>query len=111
MRVTITSEAESTKSPAWARCTFPYDVNENGDVVGQLWGDGDSRVFDWANGTMTELPGLWGTWGWPVHINDAGQIVGMSLTSTGERHAFLWAQGAGIGVSRKPALPARGPRK
>ena len=39
-------------------------------------------------------------------INEAGQIVGSSITSDGERHAFLWENGKIIDLGTLPRSPA-----
>jgi probable HAF family extracellular repeat protein len=73
--------------------TVPNDVNNAGQVVGNF---GPGYVFRWDNGVITDL----GTLGGPAStsnsatgINDAGQVTGVSTTTTYERAAFLWQDG------------------
>ncbi|HWC74047.1 MAG TPA: hypothetical protein VG454_08925 [Gemmatimonadales bacterium] len=42
---------------------------------------------------VIDLGTLGGTSAIPLALNDHGQLVGSSLTTTGERHAFLWENG------------------
>src|SRR2546422_1055093 len=59
-------------------------INAAGNVVGRSGAD----AFLWQSGVMMDLgPGE--AWG----INDAGQVVGDSSTSSGFSHAFLWQNG------------------
>ena len=46
-----------------------------------------------AQVTMTDLGTLGGTFSFAVAINDLGQVVGSSTTTTGEIHAFRWQAG------------------
>jgi probable HAF family extracellular repeat protein len=96
-------------------------VSGSGLVVGSLGnvtsmsspfleGDGD-RGFVWRDGVMSDLGTLGGsnTLG-GADVNEAGQVVGTSLTASGEYHAFLWQNGAMIdlgtlwGMSRANAI-------
>ena len=42
---------------------------------------------------MTDLGTLGGNQSFGRGINDAGQVTGYSITSTGETHAFLYSNG------------------
>jgi probable HAF family extracellular repeat protein len=66
----------------------PQDINAHCQVVGQMSG---SSAALWQNGTLTSLGSLAGPGGWSIAygISDAGQVVGMSYTSTGALRAFL----------------------
>jgi len=46
--------------------------------------------------TITGLGTLGGGFAEPFAINDVGQVVGLSQTATGERHAFLWTATGGM---------------
>jgi probable HAF family extracellular repeat protein len=50
------------------------------------------HAFLWENGAMTDLGTLGGNYSVAVVINERGQVVGYSLTASGEEHAFLWTQ-------------------
>jgi probable HAF family extracellular repeat protein len=81
--------------------TFAYDINEQGEVVGesQLAGSGDKynipiHAFIWSEGKMADLGTLGGQRSYAYSINQAGQVVGYSYTLDGSNGgAFLWAEG------------------
>jgi probable HAF family extracellular repeat protein len=57
-------------------------------------GDVDGTpAFSWVPGTTTDLGTLGGASSTAIAVNAAGQIVGASLTPTGETHAFIWKSG------------------
>ncbi|MHC4084601.1 MAG: hypothetical protein ACYSWZ_02230 [Planctomycetota bacterium] len=62
------------------------DINNSGQIVGYR----NDHGFLWDDGIMTDLGTLGGSRSRAKSINEAGQIVGESKTSTGEEHAFLW---------------------
>ena len=50
--------------------------------------------FLWERGSMVDLGSLGGTSGYPIALNDQGQVVGsMNLAGDQAHHAFLWKQG------------------
>src|SRR5213080_4303909 len=96
------SSAEPPEPPFLDLGTLPADtmsgasaVNEAGQVVG--WSQGSYpdpiHAFLWENGTMTDLGTLGGSTARAYDINDKGQVVGVSSTSSGLNHAFLWEDG------------------
>src|SRR5437667_8167708 len=96
------SSAEPPEPPFLDLGTLPADtmsgasaVNEAGQVVG--WSQGSYpdpiHAFLWENGTMTDLGTLGGSTARAYDINDKGQVVGVSSTSSGLYHACLWEDG------------------
>jgi len=73
-------------------------INNSGQVVGQscsgYLGSGNCRAFLWQDNVMTDLNTLIPADS-PLYlvfafaINDAGEIVGLGVTGTGQLHAFL----------------------
>ena len=47
----------------------------------------------YSGGTMIDLGTLGGTYSYANGINNKGQIVGYSLTASGQDHAFLYSGG------------------
>lgn len=72
------------------------DINNNGDVVGYAYFTATSayRAVVWRNGTVQEIGTLAGDVSSSGKaINDAGQVVGQSSSSTNSSRAFLWDNG------------------
>ncbi len=81
------------------------DINNNADVVGSAYyTDTKSyRAVIWRNGTIQQIGVLPGDVSSVANaINDAGQVVGYSVSSTGKWRAFLWENG----VLRDLGFPA-----
>ncbi len=74
----------SDGASAWA-------INDAGQVVGES----GQKAFLWQNGVMADLGTLGGRTGAAYDINEAGQVVGTSSTSTAtiESHPFHWRDG------------------
>lgn len=83
-------------------------INNKGQVAGTFTNEAGVRhAFLWQKGVKTDLGTLGGTTpsdpesigestpfgSSAVAINDKGQVIGYSITATGERHAFLWKNG------------------
>jgi probable HAF family extracellular repeat protein len=100
-------------------------INAAGQVVG--WSDtakSPRHAFLWEAGVMRDLGTLGGSTSTTSEgshgigqraINDAGQVVGTSTTSSGETHVFLWEAGTmrdlgtlGGSTSDSPTINAAG---
>jgi probable HAF family extracellular repeat protein len=67
-------------------------INDRGQVIGARVPAGGAVVhaFIWENGTLTDLGTLGGAESDAAAINAHNQIVGVSNTRRGARHAVLW---------------------
>lgn len=75
------------------------DVNNIGHVVGWIAGGSGEHAFIWTASTgMVDLGGLddRAQLSHAIAINDANQVVGDSLTTSGQVHAFLWSSSQGM---------------
>ena len=75
-----------------------FGINDSGQVVG------GAAAFIWQDGVLTNIgpfPGHWTSWA--RGINNAGQVVGESISHSPTTHAFLWTEAAGfIGLGKLP---------
>lgn len=85
----------------------PSAINGVGQVVGTSWvaGNGSWHAWSWtAQDGMIDLGTLAGSLpqthynfcSWGVAVNDDGQMVGGSITGSGDTHAFLWTPDGGM---------------
>jgi probable HAF family extracellular repeat protein len=88
--------------------SYAVAVNSNDVVVGTFErGFGRSLPFSWSNGQVTTLPTLGDNEAWPVAINDAGVIAGMSYVGFARgSHVVKWVDGVisdlgGLGYTAK----------
>ena len=65
-----------------------YDINDNGQVVGNAFTASASQAFLYSNGTMTDLGTLGGSNSNAFGINDDGQVVGDSDIASGAERRF-----------------------
>lgn len=75
------------------------DISNTGHVVGWRASGVAERAFLWTAATgMVGLGGLDGDLrlSHAIAINDSGQVVGDSLTPSGQVHAFLWTAASGM---------------
>ena len=86
-------------------------INNSGQVVVRAWTTDyyQPHAVLYDNGVATDLGTLGGASTYAADINDAGQIVGTSITSGGYAHAFLWENGVmtdlgTLGGNRSDAL-------
>jgi probable HAF family extracellular repeat protein len=76
-------------------------INNNGQALGNCIGG----AVVWTNDTPTVLPTLGGASTTGTAINNLGQVVGTSSTSTGAEDGFLWSNGTmtDLGSNFSPA--------
>jgi len=70
-------------------------INNRGQVAGisQAGMGSNGHAFFWQNEKMTDLGTFGGTASWATEINERGQVVGGSETTSGAEHAFVWQDG------------------
>lgn len=72
-------------------------LNEAGQAVGFLWGDGYTHAFVWdATLGLTEIGTLGGNVSEGLGINSEGTIVGRSKQADGKYRAFVWDETNGL---------------
>jgi probable HAF family extracellular repeat protein len=82
---------------------FAYAINSFGQITGESYTNSTPNPttgiptvdpFLWTDGNMIDLGSLGGTIGWPVWLNERGQVVGFSnLAGDAVEHGFVWSQG------------------
>lgn len=78
------------------------DINDGGEVAGSFeTPDGGRRAATWLAGVETRLGGLTGPKGegWALGINNAGLVVGASLSAGQAWHATLWDHGTVVDLA------------
>ncbi|MCF7805299.1 MAG: fibronectin type III domain-containing protein [Candidatus Marinimicrobia bacterium] len=80
--------------------SYPYDLNENGAVVGYSHVRGQdcdgrsiNHPFLYDGTRLLDLGTLGGLSGWASDLNDNNIVVGRSETPDGSEHAFVWQSG------------------
>jgi probable HAF family extracellular repeat protein len=77
--------------------SLAIDVNNKGQVVGYVDSITYARAFvRSATGVVTWLPTLGGKSSYAYGINENGDVVGSSQTSSGFSHAFIWTATGGM---------------
>lgn len=73
-----------------------YDINNLGQISGYVQSEPGAATYAalYAGGTITELGGLGGSFGYARALNDAGQVIGSASTASGEFHSFLYSGGS-----------------
>lgn len=81
------------------------DINDAGQIAltGSVTEHAPTRAFLWDAGMLTDLGTLGGPYSVARAINQRGQIVGLSWTTTGEVHGFEWHDGVMTDIS--PCVP------
>jgi len=78
---------------------YPYGVNDSGQVVGNVYGPGNTtwHAFSWTQaGGAIDLGTLGGPSSGAGFVTNAGQVVGLVYPSPTTWHAFSWTQAGGM---------------
>jgi probable HAF family extracellular repeat protein len=72
----------------------PIGINPAGQLLGSivLPEVQERHAVLWANGVLTDLGTLGGSFSQAFGINPSGQVVGFSVTAANETHATLWTR-------------------
>jgi probable HAF family extracellular repeat protein len=70
-----------------------YDLNMQGDVVGDMQSGGAARAYLFSNGILTDLGTLGGASSYASSINDHGQVVGSAQLADGTSRGYLYSNG------------------
>jgi len=88
------------KDPPPAFFVFPQDINNRGEIVGDIVGREPGRAFRWKFGEgflfLGTLSGVDTHFATARAINLWGTIVGGSQTISGDVHGFVWSQQTGM---------------
>jgi probable HAF family extracellular repeat protein len=85
--------------PGYDGGSCAFAINESGRIVGSSGKEQDdewikgTRAFLYENGAMTDLGTLGGDYSKAVAINKSGRIAGISMTSSGGVHVFIYEHG------------------
>jgi probable HAF family extracellular repeat protein len=79
---------------------FPHDINNRGEVVGEILGTDPTHAFRWTKSggvqDLGTLSGLDTHYAAASAINRWGTIVGGSQTTSGLVHGFIWSRQTGM---------------
>lgn len=81
-------------------------LNDGGDFVGVSSSSAGNRPFLWSGGTLTDIGSLGGRLAYPVGVNNARQVAGVSQRADGSYGAFLWRDGELIDLAPPPGFDA-----
>jgi len=74
----------------------PSGISDGGQIAG-YYNDASPLAFFWSQATgFQDLGTLGGCCSQATGINDSGQVVGWSYTTSGETHPFFWTLSAGM---------------
>jgi probable HAF family extracellular repeat protein len=99
---TVTGPGDSSAWVSDSRIRRP--LNDAGDFVGVSSTTAGNRPFLWSRGTVTDLGSLGGRLAYPVGVNNARQVAGVSQRADGSYGAFLWRAGELIDIAPPPGF-------
>ena len=71
-----------------------FEINEHGQIVGVSSTQASPHIFVWDRGAMIDLGTLPGAqvvdFFYIPALNNRGEVVGQSMTASGQSHAVLW---------------------
>lgn len=99
---TVTGPGDSS---AWVTDTrIRRALNDAGDFIAVSGASTGSHPLLWSYGTLTDIGTLGGRVAYPVALNNARQITGISQRADGSYGAFLWRAGEMIDLAPPPGF-------
>lgn len=74
--------------------TFARDINQGGQIVGEMAVEGTAHAYLWSGGVPLDLGTLGGRSSIALAVNGAGQVAGYSELNDDVLHAFRYAGGS-----------------
>jgi len=94
--VSLSAKADTSRYtliPFFRPSSTVVSINNRGQIIGQVYEDGNSRCYIWDKNKITLIRTIEGNNCFPIDNNDVGQVTGQYEDVSGELRPFLWQTG------------------